>query len=261
MRVLAIDHGDARAGLRDLRSRPARSRARCGVIEPPDPGEAAAELAAEQGAELSSSGCRSRSTGPRGRRREAARAFADALAASPRDPGGDLRRALDHADGRALGPRRGERPADALAAAHLLEAYLQRTLGRSSAVSLTSSTGTTPSPRTRRRASASAAAPSARPSAVAAASPWARRFDRPPSRRAANPSARATHDERRATAPRDRPDRRPPRPPATRPSPRAATRRAAALSSLRAAAPSARSSSCARVRRPLIFGVSRSSAS
>ena len=123
MRVLAIDHGSARAGC--AISDPTGTIARpLGVIEPPDP-RAVAELAAEHQAELVIVGLPVSLSGAEGPQATRGASVPRRPRRDPRPAGGDLRRATDHAPGRALGPRRGERPADALAAAHLLESYLQ----------------------------------------------------------------------------------------------------------------------------------------
>jgi putative Holliday junction resolvase len=123
MRVLAIDHGSARAGC--AISDPTGTLARpLGVIEPPDP-RAVAELAAEHEAELVIVGLTISLSGEEGPQAAEARAFRDALAAILDLP-------VETYDER-LTTRLAERsvragasaPADALAAAHLLESYLQ----------------------------------------------------------------------------------------------------------------------------------------
>ena len=124
MRVLAIDHGSARAGC--AISDPTGTIARpLGVIEPPDP-RAVAELAAEHQADLVIVGLPVSLKGAEGPQASEARAFRDALAAIIDLP-------VETYDER-LTTRMAERtaragasaPADALAAAHLLESYLQR---------------------------------------------------------------------------------------------------------------------------------------
>jgi putative Holliday junction resolvase len=130
MRVLAIDHGSARAGC--AISDPTGTLARpLGVIEPPDP-RAVAELAAEHHAELVIVGLPISLSGAEGPQASQARAFRDALAAILDLP-------VETYDER-LTTRLAERsaragasaPADALAAAHLLESYLQAHAGASS---------------------------------------------------------------------------------------------------------------------------------
>jgi putative holliday junction resolvase len=123
MRVLAIDHGSARAGC--AISDPTGTIATpLGVIEPPDP-RAVAELAAEHQAELVIVGLPLSLSGAEGPQATEARAFRDALAVILDLP-------VETYDER-LATRLAERsaragasaPPDALAAAHLLESYLQ----------------------------------------------------------------------------------------------------------------------------------------
>lgn len=127
MRVLAIDHGSARAGC--AISDPTGAIARpLGVIEPPDP-RAAAELAAEHRAELVVVGLPLSLSGAEGPQAAEARAFRDALAGIVEVP-------VETYDER-LTTRLAERsaraganaPPDALAAAHLLESYLLAHVG------------------------------------------------------------------------------------------------------------------------------------
>jgi putative Holliday junction resolvase len=122
MRVLAIDHGSARAGC--AISDPTGTIARpLGVIEPPEP-RAVAELAAEHEADLVIVGLPVSLTGNEGPQASEARTFRDSLAAILDLP-------VETYDER-LTTRMAERsaragasaPADALAAAHLLESYL-----------------------------------------------------------------------------------------------------------------------------------------
>lgn len=127
MRVLAIDHGSARAGcaISDPTGTIARPLA---VIEPPDP-RAIAELAAEHRAELVIVGLPVSLSGAEGPQATEARAFRDALAAILDLP-------VETYDER-LTTRMADRsvragasaPADALAAAHLLDSYLQARAG------------------------------------------------------------------------------------------------------------------------------------
>jgi putative pre-16S rRNA nuclease len=123
MRVLAIDHGAARAGC--AVSDPTGSIARpLGVIEPPEP-QKAAELVAEHGAELVVVGLPVSLDGAEGKQAADARAFRDELAAILDVPveSDDERLTTRLADSSA---RAGAgAPTDALAAAHLLETYLR----------------------------------------------------------------------------------------------------------------------------------------
>jgi putative holliday junction resolvase len=123
MRVLAIDHGAARAGC--AVSDPTGSIARpLGVIEPPEP-QKAAELVAEHGAELVVVGLPVSLDGAEGKQAADARAFRDELAAILDVPVEtyDERLTTRLADSSA---RAGAgAPTDALAAAHLLETYLR----------------------------------------------------------------------------------------------------------------------------------------
>ena len=103
MRILAIDHGDARAGTAICD--PSETIVRpLGVVAPPEPGELAACARAGRRAD------RRRATGLARRRRARAgrggASFAAALSEAAM-PGRDLRRAPDHADGHRERPRRG----------------------------------------------------------------------------------------------------------------------------------------------------------
>ena len=123
MRVLAIDHGAARVGcaISDPTGTIARPLA---VIEPPAPQEVA-ELAAEHGADLVVVGLPVSLDGAEGKQAADARAFRDELAAILDLPVEtyDERLTTRLAEGSA---RTGaSAPADALAAAHLLETYLR----------------------------------------------------------------------------------------------------------------------------------------
>ena len=132
MRVLAIDHGSARAGcaISDPTGTIARPLA---VIEPPDP-RAIAELAAEHRAELVIVGLPVSLSGAEGPQATEARAFRDALAAILDLPVEtyDERLTTRMADRSARAGA--SAPADALAAAHLLESYLQARAGASDEV-------------------------------------------------------------------------------------------------------------------------------
>ena len=122
MRVLAVDHGAARAGC--AISDPTGTIARpLGVIEPPEP-RAVAELAAEHEAELVVVGLPLSLRGAEGPQAAQARAFRDTLAAILDVPVEiyDERLTTRLADRSA---RAGAgAPPDALAAAHLLESFL-----------------------------------------------------------------------------------------------------------------------------------------
>lgn len=123
MRILAIDHGAARAGY--AISDPSETLARpLGVVEPPDPG-AVARLVSEHEAELVVVGLPATLRGEHGDQAEAALAFRDALAGALDVPVEtyDERLTTRMADRSARAGARA--PADALAAAHLLDSYLQ----------------------------------------------------------------------------------------------------------------------------------------
>jgi putative Holliday junction resolvase len=122
MRILAIDHGSARAGC--AISDPTGTIARpLGVVEPPDP-RAVAELAAEHQAELVIVGLPVSLSGAEGPQATEARAFRDALAVILDLPVEtyDERLTTRLAEGSARAGA--SAPPDALAAAHLLESYL-----------------------------------------------------------------------------------------------------------------------------------------
>jgi putative holliday junction resolvase len=127
MRVLAIDHGSVRAGC--AISDPTGTIARpLGLIEPPDP-QRAAELVAEHDAELVVVGLPVSLDGTEGAQAAEARAFRDGLAAIVDIPVEtyDERLTTRLADSSARAGA--SAPADALAAAHLLESYLQHLAG------------------------------------------------------------------------------------------------------------------------------------
>lgn len=123
MRVLAIDHGDVRAGTAICD--PSGTIVRpLGVISPPDPAEAA-RIAIEEGAELIVVGLPVSLDGAERDQAAAARLFAKALsgltagiAVKTYDERLTTRMAAATARAGASAP------ADALAAAHLLESYL-----------------------------------------------------------------------------------------------------------------------------------------
>jgi putative Holliday junction resolvase len=123
MRVLAIDHGDARAGTAICD--PSGTIVRpLGVVSPPDAAEVA-RIATVEKAELIVVGLPVSLDGVEREQAAAARAFADAVAAAGEiavetyDERLTTRMASESARGGASAP------ADALAAAHLLESYLQ----------------------------------------------------------------------------------------------------------------------------------------
>ena len=122
MRVLAVDHGAARAGC--AISDPSGTIARpLGVIEPPEP-RAVAELAGQHGADLVVVGLPVSLSGAEGPQAAQARAFQEALAAILDVPveTHDERLTTRLAQGSArAGAGASE---DALAAAHLLESFL-----------------------------------------------------------------------------------------------------------------------------------------
>ena len=122
MRVLAVDHGSARAGC--AISDPSGTIARpLGVVQPPDP-RAIAGLIAEHGAELVVVGLPVLMNGTEGAQAMAAREFRDSLAKLTDVPVEtyDERLTTRLAEGSARAGARAE--PDALAAAHLLESYL-----------------------------------------------------------------------------------------------------------------------------------------
>lgn len=127
MRILAIDHGAARAGC--AVSDPSETLARpLGVVEPPDPA-VVARLVADEGAELVVVGLPVTLRGEHGPQAEEALRFRDALAEVVRVP---VETYDERLTTRIAGEtaRAGARaPADALAAAHLLESYLQARAG------------------------------------------------------------------------------------------------------------------------------------
>jgi putative Holliday junction resolvase len=123
MRVLAIDHGEARAGTAICD--PSGTIVRpLGVISPPDPG-AVARLANEEGAELIVVGLPVSLDGAEREQAAAARSFAAEVAklatVSVETYDERLTTRMAGASARAGASA----PADALAAAHLLESFLQ----------------------------------------------------------------------------------------------------------------------------------------
>jgi putative Holliday junction resolvase len=122
MRVLAIDHGNARAGTAICD--PSGTIVRpLGVISPPDAGEAA-RVAADEGAELIVVGLPVSLDGSEREQAEAARAFATELEAAAEIPVETYDERLTTRMAEASSRGGASAPADALAAAHLLESYL-----------------------------------------------------------------------------------------------------------------------------------------
>ena len=120
--MLAVDHGEARAGV--AVSDPSGTIATpLGVVEPPDPGEVA-RLAAERGAELVIVGLPVSLDGGEGAQAAAARGFRDELAQASDVPVDTYDERLTTRLAEASARSGARAPADALAAAHLLESYL-----------------------------------------------------------------------------------------------------------------------------------------
>jgi putative Holliday junction resolvase len=127
MRVLAIDHGAARAGC--AISDPTGTIARpLGVIEPPEP-QKAAELVAEHDADLVVIGLPVSLGGTEGKQAAEARAFRDELAAIVDVPVETYDERLTTRLAESSARSGASAPADALAAAHLLESYLRHRMG------------------------------------------------------------------------------------------------------------------------------------
>jgi putative holliday junction resolvase len=123
MRVLAVDHGAARAGC--AISDPTGTIARpLGVIEPPEP-QKVAELAGEHDADLVVVGLPVSLDGAEGKQAADARAFRDELAAIVDVPVETYDERLTTRLAESSARAGAGAPADALAAAHLLETYLQ----------------------------------------------------------------------------------------------------------------------------------------
>ena len=123
MRVLAIDHGAARAGC--AVSDPTGTIARpLGVIEPPEP-QRVAELVAEHDADLVVVGLPVSLAGTEGTQAAEARAFRDELAAIVDIPVETYDERLTTRLAESSARSGAAAPPDALAAAHLLETYLR----------------------------------------------------------------------------------------------------------------------------------------
>jgi putative holliday junction resolvase len=126
VRILALDHGRARVGA--AISDPTETLARpIGVVEP-DPA-AVAELAAEHEAELAVVGLPVSLSGEEGEQAAEARAFAAALAERLTIPVETYDERLTTRLAESSARAGAASPPDALAAAHLLESYLQRRSG------------------------------------------------------------------------------------------------------------------------------------
>lgn len=122
MRILAIDHGAARAGCAICD--PSETLARpLGVVEPPDPA-AVARLVADEDAELVVVGLPVTLRGERGPQAEAALRFRDAVAEVVQVPVETYDERLTTRMAEETARAGAQAPADALAAAHLLESYL-----------------------------------------------------------------------------------------------------------------------------------------
>ncbi len=127
MRVLAIDHGAARAGC--AVSDPTGTIARpLEVIEPPEPQQAAA-LVVENDADLVVIGLPVSLDGTEGQQAAEARAFREALAAIVDVPVETYDERLTTRLAESSTRAGASAPADALAAAHLLESYLRHRAG------------------------------------------------------------------------------------------------------------------------------------
>jgi putative Holliday junction resolvase len=123
VRVLAVDHGSARAGC--AISDPSGTIARpLGVVEPPDP-EAVARLAGENGAELVVVGLPVSLDGTEGAQARSAREFGRELAEHLDVPVETYDERLTTRLAQGSAREGASAPPDALAAAHLLESYLQ----------------------------------------------------------------------------------------------------------------------------------------
>ncbi len=122
MRILAIDHGNARAGCAICDPSETITRP-LGVLEPPDP-IAAARLAADEEAELIVVGLPVSLDGSEGEQAATARRFAGELADAGQIPVETYDERLTTRLASESARAGASAPADALAAAHLLESYL-----------------------------------------------------------------------------------------------------------------------------------------
>ncbi len=122
MRILAIDHGDARAGTAICD--PSETIVRpLGVVSPPDPADLA-RVAGEEGAELVVVGMPVSLDGTEREQAVSARAFAEALGRLTEIPVETYDERLTTRMAGASARGGASAPADALAAAHLLESFL-----------------------------------------------------------------------------------------------------------------------------------------
>jgi putative Holliday junction resolvase len=127
VRILALDHGAARVGV--AISDPTETLVRpLGVVEPPA-ARAVAELVTEHEAELVVVGLPVSLSGEEGRQAAEARAFAEELAGSLEVPVEQYDERLTTRLAESSARAGAGAPPDALAAAHLLESYLQRRSG------------------------------------------------------------------------------------------------------------------------------------
>jgi putative Holliday junction resolvase len=122
MRILAVDHGSARAGCAICDPSETITRP-LGVVEPPDPSEVA-RLASDEGAELIVVGLPVSLDGTEGAQAETARAFAAELRAAAAVPVETYDERLTTRMAAATARTGASAPPDALAAAHLLESFL-----------------------------------------------------------------------------------------------------------------------------------------
>ncbi|MFL5871581.1 MAG: Holliday junction resolvase RuvX [Solirubrobacterales bacterium] len=122
MRVLAIDHGNARAGVAVCDPTETITRP-LDVIEPPDPADAA-RVAAEEGAELIVVGLPLSLDGSEGEQAEIARRFAADLARATDVPVETYDERLTSRMAAETARSGASAPADSIAAAHLLDGFL-----------------------------------------------------------------------------------------------------------------------------------------
>lgn len=128
MRILALDHGAARVGV--AISDPTETLARpVGVIEPPEL-DAVVAMASEHDAELVVVGLPVSLSGEEGEQAAHARAFAEELTEALSIPVEAYDERLTTRLAESSARAGAGAPPDALAAAHLLESYLQHRAGR-----------------------------------------------------------------------------------------------------------------------------------
>jgi len=130
MRILAVDHGRARAGCA-VCDPSGTIVTPLAVVEPPEPVRVAA-LAIEQGAELIVLGLPVSLDGTEGEQAAAVHGFAVELAKATELPIETYDERLTTRLAEASARSGARAPADALAAAHLLESYLQAKMARPS---------------------------------------------------------------------------------------------------------------------------------